>query len=224
MGSALPDWVTHLAWIWIVVSLLSAAVIAGDVSRRGTAARAGWAWITSALYLGPLALPAYLRLGRGVGTTSSPTSPRTGPGAAAAVATLAGGGASAVAHLVGVPLVAVAGWTIAGMAMWPMILVIAVLAFVVLAVHEHAADRAAAGTGRRGATVGGALVAAGVTVAAFDVGMVGWMLLLHVNDLMPAASEGAFWFLMQVGVVVGLVTGYPAVAWLRTRRPSPVAA
>ena len=45
---------------------------------------------------------------------------------------------------------------------------------------------------------------------------------LHLNALMPAAIEASFWFLMQVGIVLGLVTGYPAVAWLARRR-SPAA-
>lgn len=40
--------------------------------------------------------------------------------------------------------------------------------------------------------------------------MVGWMLLLHFNDLMPPVTEGTFWFLMQIEVIVGLLTGYPA--------------
>ncbi len=71
-------------------------------------------------------------------------------------------------------------------------------------------------------SVGAAVVAAVVTVVAFDVGMVGWMVLLHLNGLMPAITEGTFWFLMQLGVVVGLATGYPAVRWL-LRREAAVA-
>lgn len=93
------------------------------------------------------------------------------------VAVLPGGGASAVAHLAGVPIVAAAGWT------------------------------------------GTTLLAAVLTVAAFDVGMVGWTLLLHFNDWMPPVSQGTFWFLMQLGVLVGLMTGYPVVRWLLGQRP-----
>ena len=52
---------------------------------------------------------------------------------------------------------------------------------------------------------------------AFDIGMGGWMLLLHFNEYMPPATEGTFWFLMQIGIVLGLATGYPAVAWLARR-------
>ncbi len=50
------------------------------------------------------------------------------------------------------------------------------------------------------------------------------MLLLHFNNAMPAVTDGTFWFLMQVGVLVGLLTGYPAVKWLLSRNQSVVPA
>ena len=98
-----------------------------------------------------------------------------------AVAGLPGGGASAIAHLIGVPLVL------------------------------------ASGRGGRAVSFGAAATAAVLTVLAFDVGMGGWMLLLHFNEFMPPATEGSFWFLMQVGILLGLLTGYPVVKWLSQR-------
>lgn len=225
MGSALPDWLTPVAWIYIATSLLSAALIAADIyflGRRHHSSTTELVWVTSALYLGPFAIPAYLRLGR---TSTHSAAPDTAPSTTStAVAVLPGGGASAVAHLIAVPFVVAVGWTIAGMSMWPMILVIAVLAIAMLAVYERAASRAGRTPAHRGLTVGAALFAAVVTVVAFDIGMVGWMLLLHFNDMMPAVTEGTFWFLMQVGVIVGLATGYPAVKWLLSRNQSVVPA
>ena len=233
MHSAVPGWLTPVAWTYLALSVLSAVVIAADVylaRRRHPSAAAELVWITAALYLGPFAVLLYLSKGR-TGTSTSTSEQRIERTADPATAVLPGGSASAVAHLIGVPLVAAAGWTIAGMAMWPMIIVIAVLAVVLLAAYErvaghghghgHRTDRT--GPARR-LTVGAALLAAVVTVAAFDVGMVGWMLLLHVNDAMPPASESTFWFLMQIGVLVGLVTGYPAVRWLVRRGQAVVPA
>lgn len=209
MGSAVPDWLTPVAWTYITVSLLSAAFIAFDIyagRRRHAGVATELVWITSALYLGPFAVAAYWRRGRTSDTPDGST-----------VALLSGGGASAVAHLIAVPLVAAVGWTIAGMAMWPMILVIAVLATAMIAILVSIAGRSEQTSSPRGVSVGAAIVAALITVAAFDVGMVGWMVLLDANDAMPAITEGTFWFLMQVGVVVGLATGYPAVRWLLRR-------
>ena len=222
MGSALPDWLTPVAWIYIVVSLFSAALIAVDIyllNRRHGSATTELVWVTSALYLGPFAIPVYFSQGR-----ASTMSAKDGTGPSTAAAVLPGGGASAVAHLIAVPFVAAVGWTIAGMAMWPMIIVIAVLAIVMLAVYERVASHAHRSTNRRGLSVGAAVFAAVVTVLAFDIGMVGWMLVLDSNNMMPAVTEATFWFLMQLGVIIGLATGYPAVKWLLARNQAVVPA
>ena len=102
-----------------------------------------------------------------------------------------------------------------------MIIVIGLLAMALLFVYERAASR----HGRAAALpVGAAAVAAVLTVLAFDIGMGGWMLLLHFNEFMPPATEGSFWFLMQIGIVLGLLTGYPVVSWLTQRHKTVVPA
>lgn len=216
MTSAVPAWLTPVAWTFLTLSVLSAAFIAADIylgRRRHNSVATELVWIASGLYLGPFAIAFYLSRGR-TDTDAAPVAGATGK-PDAAVALLPGGGASAVAHLLAVPFVVAVGWTIAGLAMWPMIILIAVLVVVMVAVYERVASNS---TGRtRRLSVGAATVAAVITVVAFDIGMVGWMLLLHFNNAMPAVTEGTFWFLMQIGVLVGLVTGYPAVKWLLSR-------
>lgn len=222
MGSTLPEWLTPVAWTYLTLSVLSAAVIAADIHlgrRRHHGIASELVWIASGLYLGPFAIALYLSRGR-TDPAAGDTTPRRR--ADTVVALLPGGGASAVAHLIAVPFVVAVGWTIAGLAMWPMVVVIAILAVVMVAVYELVASTSVHPGRARTLSVGSAIVAAAVTVGAFDVGMVGWMLLLHVNNAMPPVTEGTFWFLMQVGVIVGLLTAYPAVAWLLSRRRTVV--
>ena len=219
MTNRVPDWLTPVSWVFVALAVVSAAVIAAVIaadiyarSRRHSSVATELVWIASALYLGPIALLLYRHHVR---ITARPSGPEASPDfQATAIAGLPGGGASAVAHLIGVPLVIASGLTIAGIDLWVMIIVIGVLATILLFGYERA-------TGRYGRNrvlpVGNAVLAAVVTVLAFDIGMGGWMLLLHFNELMPPATDGSFWFLMQIGVVLGLLTGYPAVAWL-TRR------
>lgn len=213
MTNNVPGWMTPVAWIFIVSAVVSAALIALDVygrGRRHETVASELVWVSSALYLGPFALPSYGRhgrrrdgrLGRGPASGEGEVSPT--------VLGLPGGAASALAHLVGVPLVLASGLTIAGIDLWVMILVIGALAILILIGLERSAADA---RGRR-LGIGAAAGAAVLTVLAFDVGMGGWMVLLHYNEYMPPASEGTFWFLMQVGVILGLVTGYPVVSWL----------
>ena len=216
MGSTLPTWLTPLAWVFLTLTVVSAAAIAYDIYGRGhrhprTASEL--VWVGSALYLGPFALAAYTRHGRTT-TTSTGGGDEVGDRVpSGTVAALAGGAASAVAHLIGVPLVIASGLTIAGINLWVMIFVIAVLAMVLLFVYERSTGTARAG----GVHVATAIGAAVLTVFAFDIGMGGWMLLLQFDGFMPPATEASFWLLMQAGIVLGLITGYPAVTWLVRR-------
>ncbi len=227
MRSAVPDWLTPVAWTYIALSLLSVAVVAADIylaRRRHDSVASELVWMTSGLYLGPFAIPVYLNRGRAGNASSTSAHGDARTADASAVSVLPGGGASAVAHLIAVPFVVAIGWTIAGLAMWPMILVIAFLVIVMLAVYERTASRRAHSGHTRGLSIGAAIATAVITVVAFDIGMVGWMLLLHFNNAMPAVTESTFWFLMQLGVIAGLVTGYPAVAWLLRRDQAVVPA
>ena len=215
MGSNLPAWVTPVAWIFLVLAVLSAGAILADIYVRGhrQPSRAmEIVWPVSALYLGPFALWAYVRWGRPAGHA---------PGSAASTVAsgLPGGAASVLAHIVGVPLVVATGWTIAGLDMWAMIAVIAVIALVLLFAFEYR-SRAAASATPGGHTAGTAAIVALVTILAFDVGMVGWMIVLYLGTLMPPVSEVSFVFLMQLGVVIGLGTAYPVISRLARRAPA----
>ncbi len=224
--SPIPSWLTPVAWTFLTLSVLSAAFIAADIylgRRRHNSVATELVWIASGLYLGPFAIAFYLSRGR-TSTDSAPVDGTARKPADAAVALLPGGGASAVAHLIAVPFVVAVGWTIAGLAMWPMIILIAVLVVVMVAVYERVASTGPRTGHARGLSVGAAIVAAVITVVAFDIGMVGWMLLLHFNNAMPAVTDSTFWLLMQIGVIAGLLTGYPAVKWLLNRNRSVVPA
>lgn len=223
MGAGLPAWLTALSWVFIAVALVSAALIVFDIHRRGhrqPKAIMEVVWPLAALYLGPLALPAYARFGRAHSPAwqqRSATAPEQTLTATAVRSGLPGGVSSGLAHIVAVPFVVLTGLTIAGLDMWAMVVIIAVLATALLFAFEYVL--LASGQRRRPGIHGvrAAAVVALVTVLAFDVGMLGWMLLLHLTESMPAAGDVRFTFLMQVGLVLGTLTAYPAVRWLAAR-------
>ncbi len=73
--------------------------------------------------------------------------------------------------------------------MYAMIVIILVLAIAMLFAFERStANRRKVG----GMSVATALVVATVTVLAFDVGMVGWMLVLHFTELLPSPGSVNF--------------------------------
>jgi hypothetical protein len=60
-----------------------------------------------------------------------------------------------------------------------------------------------------------------ISLTAFEVGLFGWMAIMaHVlfpapRHLMP--SSAAYWLLMQIGMIIGYVTSWPANVWLVRR-------
>ena len=205
---ALPGWVDPVAKVFVALAILAAIAVAYDIYGRGYRHRVRSmeaVWALSALWLGPFALPLYARTGRPRSERWQTEHPSGG---------LPGGAASLVGHVLGVPIVLAAGWSLFGVDMFAMIAVIAVLAIAMLFAFEYST---AAGRDVGGRTVGAALLVATVTVLAFDLGMGGWMLVLHVNELLPPPTSVNFLFLMQIGIVLGFLTGYPAVAVLLKR-------
>jgi len=206
----------------VVLAVVSAAVIAYDIygrGRRQPVRLSEGVWILSGLWLGPLALALYNRVARPrsehpEGREPHDTHGELGVGAAAAAGGLAGGAASLIGHVIGVPLVLALGLSILGVPMFAMIGVIAVLAIAMLWAFEYSVGRRAHMGSK---TIGAALLVATVTVLAFDIGMGGWMLVLHYNAWMPPLTSVTFLFLMQIGIVLGFLTGYPAVALLLKR-------
>jgi len=223
MGTMIPGWLTAVSWAYVGLALLCAAIILYDVYGRGyrqPTGVMGVVWPITALYFGPLALPAYQRWGRPRSEKwrrEHGSAPEKSLPVAAATGGIPGGAASAVGHVIGVPLVVLTGLTIAGQSLWVMILVIAAIATVLLFAFEYFFSTVPARGLPAGRGLGVALLIALVTVLAFDVGMGGWMLVMHFLLFMPPLTDVTFLFLMQVGLVLGFLTGYPAVLWLLRR-------
>lgn len=217
---SLPEWFSPIAAIFVALSVITALAVAYDIYGRGYRQRVRpmeGVWIISALWLGPFALPLYARAGRPRTTkweAAHKTEAELGLATETASGSLAGAAASSISHLIAVPFVIATGLSLFGVPVYAMIAIILVLAIVMVFAFEHFA------AARR--NVGGkslilALVVATISVVAFDLGMVGWMLLLHFNELIPAVTSTSFLFLMQIGNVLGFLAALPIMALLLKR-------
>ena len=222
MEMAVPGWLTPVSWVFVALGVISAALVLYDIYGRGHRqpnAAMNVVWPISALYLGPFGVWAYNRWGRTSRhiQTGRFTQPDEDLHEKSLTGSTPGGAAATVAHFIGVPLVVVSGLTIAGTNLWVLIIVIALLAIALLFVFEYffvsSTDRRPAGT-----SIGVALLTATLTVLAFDIGMGGWMLAMHFGNFMPEPTDIRFFFLMQIGLVLGFLTAYPAVRTLIRRR------
>ena len=225
--SAIPQWLTPVAWFFVTSGILSAVVVLYDVyvrRYRQNERTMEAVWPITALYLGPFALWFYYRVGRAGSQKwqqENAELPEQRLSSKALAGGTPGGAAATVAHFIGVPLVIASGVTIAGTNLWVLIIFIALLAIAILFPFERFASPVWNHLGQSGNSAGAAFLAATVTVLAFDIGMGGWMIFLHFGMLMPAPTDVTFFFLMQFGIILGFATAYPAVRWLIRRNIEP---
>jgi hypothetical protein len=57
------------------------------------------------------------------------------------------------------------------------------------------------------------------SLAAFEIGLFGWMAIVALGTTWHAnPTEPVFWFMMQIGMIIGFFTSYPANIWLVKKR------
>jgi hypothetical protein len=108
------------------------------------------------------------------------------------------------------------GATIAGVALWPEYIADFVLAFVFGIAFQYFAIVPMRQLGFRDGVIA-ALKSDTLSVITFEIGLFGWMALMFFvffpnPHLQP--DHAAYWLLMQVGMILGFVTSYPANNWL----------
>lgn len=219
-----PIWLTALAWAALAAAGLSAAAILVDIYARGHRL---WmrvmeaVWPVTALYLGPIAVWGYWRYGR----TTSPrwledrgleAPPEKPFWARVAVGVSHCGAGCTLGDIIAETGIFLLGLQIAGTALWAEYLGDYVLAVLLGLAFQYFAIAPMRGLGfRKG--IAAAAKADVLSLTAFEVGLFGWMALMafvffpspHLHPDSPV-----YWFLMQVGMVVGFATAWPANVWL----------
>ena len=176
-------------------------------------------WPLTALYSGALGLLAYRRWGR---LNSMLYRERSGVkghyGASVSVGisdTHCGAGCT-LGDVIGEWVLFAIGTTIAGVALWPEYIVDFALAFGFGIAFQYFAIVPMRQLGFREGVVA-ALKSDTLSVITFEIGLFGWMALMFFvfftkPHLKP--NHAAYWFLMQVGMMLGFLTSYPTNAWL----------
>ncbi len=220
-----PTWLTIIAWVAIGLAFLSAGAILYDVFGRGYRQHMRImeaVWPVTALYFGPLALWAYARWGRPMShrwTKENGDPPEKSFAATTAVGTSHCGAGCTLGDIIGSPTVAfVLGWQIAGMYLYAEYIVNYVLAFVLGIAFQYFSIAPMRNLPPREGLIA-ALKADFLSLTSFQVGLYGWMavmqLVLFPEGIHP--DHAAFWFLMQIGMILGFATSYPVNWWLVRR-------
>jgi hypothetical protein len=216
-------WLTVLAWVSIGAAFLSVGAIVYDIFGRGMRqdVRVMEAvWPISALYLGPLGLLAYARIGRPVVRAAddgrSAAVARDAPWHGVFISATHCGAGCALGDLVGEWVAFAAALTIAGVALWPEYLIDFPLAYVFGIYFQYFAIRPMGMLSPRQA-MGAAIKSETLSIIAFELGMFAWMALVYyVLFTHPhlTTDHAAYWLMMQIAASLGLLVSYPANAWL----------
>jgi hypothetical protein len=93
------------------------------------------------------------------------------------------------------------------------------LAFALGIAFQYFAIAPMRGLGVR-AGIAAALKDDALSLTAFEVGLFGWMAVMQLvlfTDPHLAPDHAAYWLLMQLGMIIGFLTSYPANVWLVRR-------
>jgi Domain of unknown function (DUF4396) len=222
-----PSWLTVVAWIWLIVGFASACLILFDIFVRGhrqQMAVMDAVYPITALYLGPAALLLYWRWGRNardmVHMSGHPTVSRKPRWVSIAIEVSHCGAGCTLGDVIAEWATYALGLTLAGSTLAAEYVGDYILALGFGIVFQYFAIAPMRGLGLRDGLVAAAK-ADFISLTFFEVGLFGWMALMNFiffpapHQLMP--SSPAFWFLMQIGMIVGFVTSWPANVWLIDR-------
>ena len=213
-----PDWLWMLSIVALALAVLSAGAIAFDIlaGRRQKMWVMNLVWPITALYFGPLGFWAYARMGRAPARAVG-----KGDGAerpfwqTAFIATSHCGAGCVVGDTVGEWGIFLAGLTLFGSKLLTAYAADFTLAYLLCIIFQFFTIAPMRKLGVRDGIVA-ALKADTISLVAFEVGMFAFM---AVNRLLlfespPEPNTATYWFLMQVAMIVGFATSYPANWWL----------
>jgi len=206
-----PAWLTEFARVFLILSVLCALLITIDVvaGRRQKMMVMNFVWPVTALWAGPFGLLVYWMFGRAGHEEKRPFWQSVLIGD-----THCGAGCT-IGDFAGEWLVFLTGLTVAGSTLWADYAIDFALAFVIGIIFQYfsiAPMRHISGW----AGIKAALKADTISLVAFEVGMFAWMALSSTQLFHPRLqpTEPAYWFMMQIAMLVGFVTAYPANWWL----------
>jgi hypothetical protein len=219
----MPTWLVVVAYLSIALGIVTAVIIAVDVIAHPQHMRImNVVWPVTGLYFPVIGLWFYRGMGRPMAVDAGPMHMehmKKQPFWKSIFTSSTHCGAGCVlGDILGAPIVFAAGWTLFGMRLFADYAVEFVLAYCFGIAFQYLAIKSMQEVSPQQAIVG-AVKADTLSLVAYEVGMFGWMAVV-VFLLMPARpldpTMAVFWFMMQIGMVLGFVTTYPA-NWLLVR-------
>lgn len=120
---------------------------------------------------------------------------------------------------VGVPIVVLTALTVAGSTLFAHYAVEFILAYVFGIIFQFYAMYPMNKEQGAMQSIKAAIKADSLSLIAFEIGMFGWMAIVHylLFTTPPEPTEPTYWFMMQIAMILGFLSSYPA-NWLLIRK------
>lgn len=223
-----PTWLVALSWTSLAVVFACAVEILIDIYGRGYRQKMRVmeaVWPVTALYFGPVASWAYRRFGRPntsrwLAEHQRADSPEKPGWATTAVGVSHCGAGCTLGDIVAEFAIFGLAATVAGEALYAEMMVDYIAAITLGIVFQYFAIAPMRGLGLRKGLVEAAKADV-ASLTSFEIGLFAWMALMAFV-LFPAPhrlhpNSPVYWFLMQVGMVIGFATAWPTNTWLIRR-------
>jgi hypothetical protein len=206
----IPDWLNTLAIVSLVLAGVTFAAIVIDVIRHPQPmAVMNITWPITALYFGPVAWWAYSRMGRPEQDRDNPFWMKVFVGV-----THCGGGCT-LGDIISEFAIFFTGFAVAGSMFATELGGDFLLAFLLGVAFQYFAIQPMRHLAPREAILL-AVKADALSLIAFEVGLFAFMALMRFALFTPPLTpdQPAYWFMMQIGMVIGFATSYPMNWWL----------
>lgn len=204
-----------ISWIAIGLGLATALLIAIDILRHPQPMQVmNLTWPITGLYFPVIGVWMYWQMGRPAALGRGGDKPYWQ--SVFVSATHCGGGCT-LGDSLAAPLVQLTGFTVAGSVLYGHFVAEFIAAYLFGILFQYLPIRAMGRRSRAGA-LWDAVRADTLSLLAFEVGMFGFIAIMFMGVLRsdPDVTDPGYWFLMQIAMIVGFATTYPA-NWLLVR-------
>lgn len=208
-----------VSWIALAIGLLCSLIIIIDIVKHPQKMKVmNFVWPINGWFFGPFALWAYYKWGR-LKAKNLDIDDNRGRPAKVFVSTSHCSSGCTLGDVIGVPIVAITGLMIAGSTLFAHYTVEFILAYIFgiifqfYAIYPMEKDKGVMSSLK--ATV----KADSLSLIAFEIGMFGWMAIVHyvLFTEPPKPNQITYWFMMQIAMILGFLTSYPA-NWVLVRK------
>ena len=207
----MAQWLTIVSWVAVILGLATALAIAFDVAAHPQHMKImNVVWPITGLYLPIVGWLLYGDMAR----RKPPRDMHTAHGGrpfwkSVFISTTHCAAGCVIGDIIGAPIVFWAGWTLFGERLYAEYLVLFILAYIFGIAFQYLPIRAMRRISRRMALLE-AIKADTLALIAFEIGLFAWMAVIYSQFVpRPELTSPTYWFMMQIGMVLGFIASFP---------------